>query len=388
MRGEPPFAHQNRGIRRVMRRAMGTVAGWWALLSLSFMVTAARWSVQGTKFASVNGMRTTGLLLFALCMASIARAQTFDLDQFDQLFRPRLRVEGRWLPRTDVRREPGTFEDRSASALLTFPVHSTFNVGAQLDLTAGSLAEMIKNGVRVRASQVMGTLRYGTREVRLDPQLAGPRTFHTATAGALGVKLTRRFRVLFWNVNVNVSEEDRTFNKAVPRFGGLIGWMKVKVLRKQFFYGLALNWSDGLPIPVPFIGGSAPMGERWSINYVLPLQLSFTNRIKAGTRLDLGAGLDGSRTGIALLEERQNLNWSGLRIFASLRHRFGGHVSLRVEAGYLMAHRVSFGTPGRDDADAPYRLRPGPYCTVGVNVLFGKSVLRRVMDEVLDQALR
>ena len=327
------------------------------------------------------------LSLAALACAAMLSAQTFDLDQFDQLFRPRLRLESRWLPRTDVIREPGTYEDRSASAVLTFPIHSTFNVGAQLDLTAGSLQELIKNGIRARASQVMGTLRYGAREVRFDPQLGGPRMLHTATAGALGVSLTKRYRILFWSLNVNVSEEDRTMDRAVPRFGGLIGSMRVKGLRRQFFYGLAIAYSDKLPIPIPFLGGSAPMGPRWSFNYVLPLQFSFTDRIGSRTRLDLGAGLDGSRTGIALLNERYNMNWSGVRGFLSVRHRLGAHLALRLEGGYMFAHRVSFGTPGGDRADPPYALRPGPSITAGVNVLFGKSVLQRVMDEVLDRAL-
>ena len=37
-------------------------------------------------------------LLLLLAGALATSAQTFDLDQFDQLFRPRLRLEGRWLP--------------------------------------------------------------------------------------------------------------------------------------------------------------------------------------------------------------------------------------------------------------------------------------------------
>lgn len=324
-------------------------------------------------------------LMFLLTGTNFLSAQTFDLDQFDQLFRPRLRLEGRWLPETSVQREPGTFEDRSALAVLTFPIHSTFSVNAQLDLTAGSILELIRNGLRVRASQVMGNLRYGTRQVLFDAALGEPRTLHTASVGALGVSLTKKYRVLFWSLNVNVSEEDRTFDRAVPRFNGIIGKMKVKGVRRQFFYGLAASYSDGLPLPVPFIGGTSPIGERWSFNYVLPLQVSVTHKFNPRTRMTLGTGLDGSRSGIEAGGGRYNLNYTGLRAFASVRHRLNKHLALRAELGYIPRHRAAFGTTGLADADPPYRLEPGMQCMVGVNVLFGQSILDRILDEVLNK---
>ena len=130
------------------------------------------------------------LLFAAMPGAAGLAAQTFDLDQFDQLFRPRLRVEGHWLPQVGLDKGPGTYEDRSALATLTFPIHSTFNVNAKLDLSAENIGELLKNGVRVHASQVMGNVRYGTRQVLFDEVLGETRTLHTASIGALGVSLT------------------------------------------------------------------------------------------------------------------------------------------------------------------------------------------------------
>ena len=310
-------------------------------------------------------------------------AQTFDLDQFDQLFRPRLRLEGRWLPPIGVDKERGTFEDRSASAVLTFPIHSTFNASAQLDLTSANIVELLKNGVRVRASQVMGNVRYGSRQVIFDEALGETRMLHTASIGALGVSLTKKYRILFWSLNANVSEEDRTFDRAVVRVGGVVGKMKVKGLRRQFFYGIAASYSDGLTLPVPFVGGAMPIGDKWSFNYVLPLQLSFVYKAGKKTRVGFGTGLEGARSGIELIGDRYNMNYAGLRLFASARHRISKHFALRAEAGYMLRHRVSFGTSGLDDTAPPYPLQPGPQCMVGVNVLFGTSILDRILDEVL-----
>lgn len=326
-------------------------------------------------------------LLVLLTGTNVVSAQTFDLDQFDQLFRPRLRVEGRWLPQVGLEKGAGSYEDRSALAVLTFPIHSTFNVNAKLDLTAENIGELLKNGVRVRASQVMGNIRYGARQVVFDEALGDTRMLHTASLGALGISLTKKYRVLFWSANVNISEEDRTMDRAVPRFTGLIGQMKVKGLRRQFFYGLAGSLSDGLALPVPFIGGSAPIGKKWSFNYVLPLQASLGWKADSRTRLNMGLGLDGSRSGIDALTlsgtSRRNMNYTALRAFVNVRHRLNSHFVLRAEAGYALRHRVSFNPDDLIGVETPVMLQPGPTAMVGINVLFGQSILDRILDEVI-----
>ena len=151
------------------------------------------------------------LLIITFGNAAGLLAQTFDLDQFDQLFRPRLRLEGGWLPQVGLDKGSGTYEDRSANVVFTFPIHSTFNVNAKLDLTAENIGELLKNGVRVRASQVMGNVRYGTRQVLFDEVLGETRTLHTASIGALGVSLTKKYRILFWLSLIHISEPTRPY---------------------------------------------------------------------------------------------------------------------------------------------------------------------------------
>lgn len=323
------------------------------------------------------------LLSLMLLSWSTGHAQVFDLDQFEQLFRPRLRLEGRLLPEVMTDDRSGTYADRSLHAVMTFPIHSRFKVDAQLDLKAKNIGELLKNGLRVRASQVMGSLRYGLREVRFDPLLEGPRTLHTVSIGSLGISLTRKYRILFWSLNMNVSEEDRTLARSVPRFGGVLGKMKVSGARRQFLYGVALGISDGLTLPVPFIGGSVPMGRSWSFNYVLPLQLSTTCKLGASTRLIMGAGLDGARSGIEVSGVRANINHAGLRLFASARHRINRYFVLRAELGYLATQRVDLDGATGEAASMPSLLMPGPVVNIGVNVLFGESVLQRILDDIL-----
>lgn len=134
---------------------------------------------------------------------------------------------------------------------------------------------------------------------------------------------------------------------------------------------------------MPFIGGSAPIGKKWSFNYVLPLQVSFGWKVSTATRLNFGTGLEGNRSGIAIEDRRYNLNYGGLRVFASARHKLSKHFGLRAEIGYMPRHRVAFGGSGADDPYPSAQLEPGVQCMVGVNVLFSQSILDRILDEVL-----
>lgn len=323
-------------------------------------------------------------MLFAMLASVTVAAQTFDLEQFEQVFRPRLRIDGRWLPPTNSTDRNSTFEDRSGATAITFPITRTFNVNAQLDLTADSWKELLLSGIRVRASQVMGTVRYGYREISFQDKFVGPRSLHTGAVGLMGISLTKRFRILFWNANVNVSEENTTLKDPALRFTGMIGKMRVKGLHRQFFFGLFVIASDGLIAPVPFIGGQVPIGKKLAFNYVLPVQMNLTWRPKGGALLQAGVGLDGWRSGaandIAVGEGRLNLNYLALRGFISGRKKLNNTFVLRADVGYSV-HYFTY-TVDRGEFDR-VPLQPGLTATVGLNILFGKSVVEQVLNEVL-----
>ena len=328
-------------------------------------------------------MRSICVLLLHGLTVCASHAQTFDLEQFEQVFRPRLRIDGRFQPESAFRDTAGGFSNAEGTAVLTFPIASRFKAGFELDTAARGLREVLTNSVRVEARQLLGSVRLGARQVQIGFDSTRVRNLYTASAGLMGIHLTRKLRVLFWSANVNISEEDHTMEEAVPRFTGLVGKMKVKGLRRQFFYGLAASFTDGLSLPVPFIGGSAPMGKKWSFNYVLPLQASFGWKVADHTRLNLGLGLDGNRSGIGISGERHNMNYGALRVFANVRHKLSRHLMLRAEAGYALGQRLNFSPDDVEVLGTPVRLEPGPSAMLGINVLFGQSILDRIIEEVL-----
>lgn len=320
-----------------------------------------------------------GLLLIGCC--HLLSAQSFDVEQFDQVFRPRLRWDMRYQPPTNFRDTSASFSNLEEMAVLTFPIRSKFDVSAGVDLSAKSLGDLLKNAVRVQASQLLGSVRVGARQMDPGVTHGADRQLYTASVGLLGISLTRKFRLRFWSANVNVSEEDRTFDTAVPRVNGLIGWLHLKGVKRYHYYGLAASYSDGLGIPLPFFGGMAPIGGDWSIQYLLPAQVSFAFRPDRKTRYAAGLTLDGYRSGFELGDQRVNVNYASLRLFGNLRYKINAHFTLRAEVGYVPWQNIHF----TDEANevARYPLRPGVSCMLGVNVLFGESILQRVMDEVL-----
>lgn len=321
-------------------------------------------------------------MLTLLATSSTVFGQSFDLEQFEQAFRPRLRLEGRWLPQTNDNSQHSTLEDRSGAGVLTFPIARTLNANVQLDLTSDSWKELLLNGLRVRASQVMGSVKYGYREVSFGNNFSEPKSLHSASAGLMGISLTKKFRILFWNANANISEENSTLNNPAFRFMGMIGKMRVKGLHRQFFYGAVLVASDGFFAPLPFVGGQVPIGKRLSFNYILPVQMALAWRIKKGA-LQAGVGLDAWRYGVysEMNGPRDaNLNYQAVRGFVSARKKLNNTFQIRGEVSYAF-HRVNMTSGINEIVQKP--LEPGVSATIGLNILFGKSVVEQILNEAL-----
>lgn len=329
---------------------------------------------------SIN-MRSPILSLAALALwalAPVAHAQSFDLEQFDQLFRPRLRLDARYTPGVAFTDRPGSFEERTATGVLTVPLWKKWTAGVELNLLGDTWKDLLKNSVRVRASQVLLNARYTPRELRIGDEL---HTLHSASIGALGISLTKKYRVLFWSVNANLSESAATLDEAVPRFNGIIGKMQVKGLRRQVFYGLAVSASDGLNLPLPFVGGQEPLGERWSFQYILPVQLAVGYKASQRTRFSVGIGADGFRSGFAAGDQRVNLNYTALRAFLLVRHKLSNTLQLRAEVNGLPVHALRI--PDANNELQRFPIDAGLNAMVGVNIFFGESTLERLLDEVL-----
>jgi hypothetical protein len=316
----------------------------------------------------------TPFILFPLSFL----AQTFDLEQVEQIFRPRIKWDNRYIFSSPVSNTTGSFSDYYSNAVVTFPIRSRLDVGFQLDLTKPNLKDIIKNSVKVHASQTLGSIRLGYRQTNMGFDNPSPKNFYSLTGGFMGVKLDKKFRVVFYNLSVNFSEQDKTLYHAVPRASGVLGRLHIKSLKKNYYYGIAMVYSDGLPLPIPFFGGSQPVGNNFIINYTIPAALNLQYK-KGQSSFYIGAMADGFRTGMQYQDKRININHTAGQAYLLWRQKVGRTFAFRLEGGYYFYSVLNL--PKNTVPQNRYQVKPGPYVNIGVNVLFGQNFFDKVLEK-------
>ena len=323
--------------------------------------------------------RTNSFLFVFLFLSFFVSAQSFDIDQIEQVFRPRIKWDNRFIFPSSFADTTGKFSDFSSSALFTFPIKTKFDTGFELDLRERKIKDILKNSIKIHASQTMGSLRVSYRQTNLGFDSVPVKNFYSISGGFSGIKLDRKFRVVFYNLAVNISEENKTLSSSVPRFSGVLGRLHLKGVQKNYFYGLAFVYSDGLPLPVPFFGGTFPLPGKFLLNLTFPTSVNLQYKSK-GTSLFVGASADGFRTGWKYQGNRINLNQTGGQAFVAWRQKIHRTITARIEAGYYFynALRVNEGNFSPEILS----IQPGPYVNAGISILFGKNLIEKILDQM------
>jgi hypothetical protein len=325
-------------------------------------------------------MKYFTLIIFSWLGGCTALSQNFEVEQIEQLFRPRVRVDARYVFDSPFLDTAGAYNSKEAAMVLTFPIKTNLGADVRLDLSSRKLKDILMNSVRLRASQTLGLIRLNGRQAYLGFDSLPAKNMAGATVGLLGLRLTRKYRVMFWSAGVNISEQDRTFSQAAPRASALLGQLHLRGLHKNFFYGVAVAYSDGLLLPLPFLGGSEPIGEKFIFNYTLPAQINLQYRPHSRMMVTGGLNIDGYRSGIEYHLKRSNINYACAAGYLNLRYKFSKALLARVEAGYLLYQHVRYSQA--DVAQKNFPLRSGPYVQAGFSILFGKTVWEKIFENI------
>lgn len=325
------------------------------------------------------------LTYFFLFFISFSQAQTFEVEQIEQLFRPRLRVESKYIFNSTFKDTVGYFNQKDINGVFTFPIKTKFSADVKLDLKSLKLKDILSNSVRFKASQTLGILRFTGRQIFLsyDTLLkeSPNKNIVNATMGLMGLRLSKKYRVQFYSATATIAEQDKTMNNAVPRFSALFGQLHLRGLKRNFFYGIAATYSDGLLIPAPFFGGSEPIGKNFVFNYTLPAQINIQYKDNKSTLITAGASIDAYRNGILYFSKRKNLNYFSALTYASVRYKFSKTLVGRIEGGYIVYQTLKY--TKTDGLPTDFKLAPTPYVQVGFSVLFGKTFWEKVFDNVV-----
>ncbi|MGZ4042601.1 MAG: hypothetical protein ACXVO9_05330 [Bacteroidia bacterium] len=326
-------------------------------------------------------MNKLSALIICFLFIRVLPAQTFEVDQLEQLFRPRLRVDAKYIFDSKFKDTLGVYRQAEANTVFTFPVKT--NLGAELkpDLSSLKIKDLLSNSIRIKASQTLGMVRINTKQVNIGFDSLPQKNLVNVTAGMLGVRLTRKYRVMFYSANISLAEQDKTLNSPGPRASALLGQLHVRGLKRNFFYGVAATYSDGILLPVAFFGGSEPIGKKFIFNYTLPVQVNLQYKDDKRTLITVGVTADGYRTGINYHTKRVNLNYLSASAYANLRYKLNRTFVGRFEAGYVFYQNIHYSS--LDSYPSNYSLAPGPYVQLGFNVLFGQSFWEKISSGLL-----
>jgi hypothetical protein len=326
-------------------------------------------------------------LCFCFAVFSL-KGQSFELEQFSQLYRPRIRIDayyqgsGLWQnKKTDIR---FNHQAQQYTAHVSVPIAGKLSLGAEVDLTQPNIKDILKNSVRVKAWQLMLNGRLGYRYSQFD-SVRNLRSFNSSaylgSIGISGVKLTKRFRMLFYSINVNLAEEAKSLKYYDFRANATLGWAKINGLRQYFIYGFHLNVSDRLALPIPFIGGRVRLNNAWNFNYVLPLQLNVQYKPDMKWSMFLGMKPDGQRWGYYINNTRGRLTNFLLTPYVASRYSINNNLQLRFEAGYGVLSR--YNGFEFNNTNETFRSNNTWYLQFTFNQLLGKSLLEQAIDRLL-----
>lgn len=320
------------------------------------------------------------IILFAssLCAFELF-AQNFDIEQTAQLIRPRFRTESRYTFDSRFTDTAGLYNCFENAAGITFPIKRKFKTDISLNLSSLKLKDIFKNSIRIKAYEILGSIKISNKQLFLGFDSVKHRSVHYAAAGLTGLHLTKKYRIFFYSVNGIIHEEQSVISKFSPRLSSVIGQYHIRGLRKSFYYGFSMIYSDKLFVPIPFIGGSEPINNQFSFHYLLPAQVSLQYKQK-NTFIIVGSKLDGQRFGINYGNIKSNLSYINAGGFVNFRHRFSKTFQIQIESGYLYYQNIRF-----DDAYKQinkYPLSNSFYVQFNLNVFLGKSLLEKIVDQV------
>lgn len=305
------------------------------------------------------------------------------MDQIEQLFRPRLRTDVKYIFNSGFKDTTGTFSQAEANTGFTFPIKTNLSAEIKPDFSSLKLKDLLQNSIRLKASQTLAMIRVNARQTNLGFDTLPQKNLLNITAGVWGVRLTKKYRVMFYSLNTSLAEQDKTLQSPGFRASALVGQLHPRGLKRNYFYGMAATYSDGIFLPALVFGGSEPVGEKFIFNYTLPVQVNLQYKDDKRTLVTVGVTGDGYRTGISYASKRINMNYLSASAYAGIRYKFSKSFVGRMEGGYIFYQDTRF--TGIDHYRSNYPIGTGPYVQLGFNVLFGQTLWEKITSSVLNR---
>lgn len=283
-------------------------------------------------------------ILFFICVfgnINSLKSQSFELEQVQQIWRPKIKVDFSYIPKVSSPDGNYHYGSTSSSLVYSFPIKTKLGADFNLNLSSLKLKDILKNSLQLKVSQIMGNAKINLRSVTLGEQNKEIKNLINAYAGIFGLKLTKTLKIRFYSINAGLNEDIESIPSFKLRMSGLIGNLRILGLKTNYFYGLTAVWSDGIFIPVPFLGGTFPVGDKLSLNVTLPAQCYFQYHFNFKNSILFGLGIDGFRSGMVLGGLRTNLNYANFNSFITYKSKINSSFGVKCQVGYILKQRIA-----------------------------------------------
>jgi len=330
-------------------------------------------------------MRKVALFVLALSVSVLAHTQAINFVNLHWIFKPGLQLESEYLfPQTIGNESANGFGYYKLKASALIPVKG--NVGLKLTNDKGLLqVPIIKKGVDVRAHQIFWRIGGGLSYYNgLEP--LGIVDQALITTGITGIHYIQKFRFVFYNANLSISESTQSIAFPPIRADLSGGFAKVYSPTFIYFYGLSLNYNDGLFLPIPFAGFTGKISKKVNATVILPLEANLSYKISKGFRQTAFVQLKGARNGyfheeFLYIISRSNFNFYHFRYGTSSNLKLSKKLQMSASIAYTSRTIVEVDHNSVSIPNVEIKFPNTFVAEAKLNYTFGKSLLNNALGK-------
>ncbi len=334
------------------------------------------------------------IFFLLLCFSNVVEAQSFQILDVNQIFRPSIRLEyDQTLPQKITGTDDGWVTTSRVSTSALIPIAGDIGMSISLDIDKPRDLLNLKKHIKPKGYQVL--LSTSLQYIR--PQFSkynDQANIINSNIGALALHY-KGLGAMFYMANIGFSEDISFPKKTQVIYSAGIGYMKLVNLRKQVFYGAFFVPINNIPIPIPFFGMNKKINKKWRFTMVLPAQIGVAYKHNRKLRQYFDVGINGVRGGMPNLDDNLlsstainnpidgRVSWTRtqLRFRTCLKYKVNRNFIAMAHAGVNSGSLMSV---NKGDLTRTEYLSPTLFFNVSVNYLFTRSLTYNLLKELIE----
>jgi hypothetical protein len=176
------------------------------------------------------------------------------------------------------------------------------------------------------------------------------RNFLNGSVGMGAVIYNGGKNIYMMNASVGLAADNDVISKSntLYRFSGSFIVNHQHSNTTLYQYGAVFTYAFGKPLPLPVLGIRTKLSANWTFSTILPVEISFINRINANTGLSFSIRPSGNRfqfdnqANFATASSTVYLQLREFQLGSSLYYKFAKDFTISGEAGLLLGGKMNF----------------------------------------------